>query len=229
MLQEISVTEIHHTNIVLYIVLCLGCIKCSQNIGKLFHFRLQAYGARRSFSLGPVQCSRLALSYGPNVAWWSPPPPYSRPVFLNCWALASTIPGSRLIKKRIYRAAVSQRLRTTALDKYYSGGVFTASGLWKAQVPERPWIKHSRLIIYWQNIWDTMTNINPWWVICITIFKEDNSLFWKSAIFWDILPSSSYMNRRFGGTYHLHLQGRISAEQETSESRWLGIMSCQSG
>jgi hypothetical protein len=33
------------------------------------------------------------------------------------------------------------------------------------------------------------------------------------AIFWDIPP---YANRRFVGTYHLHLQGRKSVEQETS-------------
>jgi hypothetical protein len=33
----------------------------------------------------------------------------------------------------------------------------------------------------------------------------------KSTIFWDITPCSSLkVNRRFGGTYHLHLQGRIS-------------------
>jgi succinylglutamate desuccinylase len=41
-------------------------------------------------------------------------------------------------------------------------------------------------------------------------------------MFWDIAPCSRYMNRRFGGTYHLHLQGRKSAEKETSEGRWLG-------
>jgi hypothetical protein len=28
------------------------------------------------------------------------------------------------------------------------------------------------------------------------------------AIFWDIAPCSRYVNRCFGGTYHLHLQGR---------------------
>jgi hypothetical protein len=35
-----------------------------------------------------------------------------------------------------------------------------------------------------------------------------------------------YMSRRLGGTYHVHLQGRKSTEQETNESlatysRWL--------
>jgi hypothetical protein len=36
------------------------------------------------------------------------------------------------------------------------------------------------------------------------------------AIFWDIEPCSPYVDRRFGGTYHLHFQGRKSADQETS-------------
>jgi hypothetical protein len=38
----------------------------------------------------------------------------------------------------------------------------------------------------------------------------------KTAIFWDIALCSPYMNRRFEGTYHLHLQGRKSAKQQTS-------------
>jgi hypothetical protein len=39
----------------------------------------------------------------------------SRRAAARYWALASIIPGPRLIEKRIYRAAVSQRLRTTAI------------------------------------------------------------------------------------------------------------------
>jgi hypothetical protein len=35
------------------------------------------------------------------------------------------------------------------------------------------------------------------------------------AILWDIAPASPYVNPRFGGTYHLNLQGQKSAEQET--------------
>jgi hypothetical protein len=34
------------------------------------------------------------------------------------------------------------------------------------------------------------------------------------ASFLDIAPCSPYMNRRFGEMYHLHLQGRKSAEQD---------------
>jgi hypothetical protein len=39
---------------------------------------------------------------------------------------------------------------------------------------------------------------------------------YEFAIFRDIAPCSPYVDRCFGGTYHLHLQGRKSAEQETS-------------
>jgi hypothetical protein len=49
----------------------------------------------------------------------------------------------------------------------------------------------------------------------------------KYALFWDIEPCSPYMSRRFGGLYHLHLQGRKSAEQDTSENKWLGRMSSE--
>jgi hypothetical protein len=35
------------------------------------------------------------------------------------------------------------------------------------------------------------------------------------AIFWDMALYNPYVNRRFGETYHLHLQGVKSAEKET--------------
>jgi hypothetical protein len=38
----------------------------------------------------------------------------------------------------------------------------------------------------------------------------------NNAIFWRRAPCSLYVNRRFGGTYRLDLQGRKSAKQETS-------------
>jgi hypothetical protein len=38
----------------------------------------------------------------------------------------------------------------------------------------------------------------------------------KIAIFRDIAPCSTHMNRRFGETYRLHLRSRKSAEQNTS-------------
>jgi hypothetical protein len=38
----------------------------------------------------------------------------------------------------------------------------------------------------------------------------------KVVIFSDIAPLSPYINQRFGGPYYFHLQGKKSAEQETS-------------
>jgi hypothetical protein len=45
------------------------------------------------------------------------------------------------------------------------------------------------------------------------------------AIFWDIASCSQYMNRRFGGLYRLHLQGKKLAEQETfaQQTMWIYI------
>jgi hypothetical protein len=36
----------------------------------------------------------------------------------------------------------------------------------------------------------------------------------KNAVFWDVTPCTSCVNLGFGGTYHLHLQGRKSASEE---------------
>jgi hypothetical protein len=43
----------------------------------------------------------------------------------------------------------------------------------------------------------------------------------KNAVFWDVAPCSPFVNRRFGGTYRLHMQCRKICERGTSVSRWL--------
>jgi hypothetical protein len=43
----------------------------------------------------------------------------------------------------------------------------------------------------------------------------------KNAVFWNVAPCRSGVNRRFGGTYRLHLQGRKIRERGTSMSKWL--------
>jgi hypothetical protein len=44
----------------------------------------------------------------------------------------------------------------------------------------------------------------------------------KKIVFWDdVAPCRSCVNRRFGGTYCLHLQGRKIREQGSSVSRHL--------
>jgi hypothetical protein len=43
----------------------------------------------------------------------------------------------------------------------------------------------------------------------------------KNAVFWDVAPCRYCVNRRFGGTYRLHLHGREILEGGTSVSRSL--------
>jgi hypothetical protein len=45
--------------------------------------------------------------------------------------------------------------------------------------------------------------------------------FVKNSVFRDVALCRSYVNRRFGGTYRLLLEGRKIREQGTSVSRWL--------
>jgi hypothetical protein len=52
--------------------------------------------------------------------------------------------------------------------------------------------------------------------------ESQRTLYMKSTIFWDITPCSPLsVNRSFGGTYHLHLQGpSIRRARNQRESRW---------
>jgi hypothetical protein len=43
----------------------------------------------------------------------------------------------------------------------------------------------------------------------------------KNVVFWNVALLRSCNNRRFGGIYRLHLQGRRIHERGTSVSRWL--------
>jgi hypothetical protein len=43
----------------------------------------------------------------------------------------------------------------------------------------------------------------------------------KNAVSWDVASCKYFVNRRSGGTYRLHLQGRKICERGTSVSRWL--------
>jgi hypothetical protein len=48
-------------------------------------------------------------------------------------------------------------------------------------------------------------------------FKTDN--IHKAAVFWDVAPCRSGVNRRFGGTYRLHLQGRGERKENPHAKR----------
>jgi hypothetical protein len=54
-------------------------------------------------------------------------------------------------------------------------------------------------------------------------FEVVTAVAMKNAVFWDVAPCRSCVNRRFGGTYRLHLQGRKIRERGTSLSRWRQI------
>jgi hypothetical protein len=41
----------------------------------------------------------------------------------------------------------------------------------------------------------------------------------KNAVFWNAAMCSSFVNRRFGGTYRLHLQGKKIRERGTRVRR----------
>jgi hypothetical protein len=43
----------------------------------------------------------------------------------------------------------------------------------------------------------------------------------KNTVFWDVAPCRSCLNRCFGGTCRLHLQGTKIHERVTSVSRWI--------
>jgi hypothetical protein len=52
-------------------------------------------------------------------------------------------------------------------------------------------------------------------------FEVFTAVTMKNAVFWDVAPCIFCVNRRFGGTYRLHLQGRKIRERGTSVSRWM--------
>jgi hypothetical protein len=52
-------------------------------------------------------------------------------------------------------------------------------------------------------------------------FKVFTAVIMKNVIFWDMALCSSCVNRRFGGMYRLHLQGRKIRYRVTSVSRCL--------
>jgi hypothetical protein len=45
-------------------------------------------------------------------------------------------------------------------------------------------------------------------MIILVRFEVFTAVTMKKAVFWDVAPCRSGVNRRFGGTYRLHIQGR---------------------
>jgi hypothetical protein len=45
-------------------------------------------------------------------------------------------------------------------------------------------------------------------------FEVFTAVIMKNAVFWDVAPCRSWVNRHFGGAHHLHLQGRKITSEE---------------
>jgi hypothetical protein len=50
----------------------------------------------------------------------------------------------------------------------------------------------------------------------VTELREAQRTQKETVVFCDITPCSLYVNRRFGGTFNLHLQRQESTDQETN-------------
>jgi hypothetical protein len=48
-------------------------------------------------------------------------------------------------------------------------------------------------------------------------FEAFTAVTMKNAVFWDVAPCRSCVNRRFGGTYRLHLHGTTSSQRHIPE------------
>jgi hypothetical protein len=84
-------------------------------------------------------------------------------------------------------------------------------------------VKRSRIDILVPYEHTKSDHICEWWRhkprINVSFTKQ--TVFLKNAVFWNVAPRRSCVNRRFGGTYRLHFQGRKIRERGTSVSRWL--------
>jgi hypothetical protein len=57
-----------------------------------------------------------------------------------------------------------------------------------------------------------------------SIWQQRNLCHWlKNAVFWDVALCRSCVNRRFGGTHRLHLQGKKNPRARNQRNRWLQI------
>jgi hypothetical protein len=57
------------------------------------------------------------------------------------------------------------------------------------------------------------------WTRNVVRFEVYTAVTRNNAAFWDVVPCRSHVNRCFGGTYRLHLQGRKIRERGLSVSR----------
>jgi hypothetical protein len=72
------------------------------------------------------------------------------------------------------------------------------------------------------DLWNVVTVV--WRSKKFVRFEVFTAVTMENAVFWDVALCRSCVNRRFGGTYRLHLQGRKIRERGTSCSHLLTLV-----
>jgi hypothetical protein len=92
--------------------------------------------------------------------------------------------------------------------------------LWFSETTSPPMLHLRRWVATWRKK-RRNKDVNAEQFIMYVRFEVFTAVTMKNAVFWDVTPCISCVNRRFGGKYRLHLQGRKIRQQGTIVSWWL--------
>jgi hypothetical protein len=91
------------------------------------------------------------------------------------------------------------------------------AGKWSSSRSGRFTLKERRTHIHWIGIYpDSYRDPEFNYLasnVCVVRFEVFTAVTMKNAVFWDVTPCRSCVNRRFGGKYRLHLQGRKNSRE----------------
>jgi hypothetical protein len=104
--------------------------------------------------------------------------------------------------------------------------VFTWDTNQKTQFFFKKWLTRRNLIRHhimymWISLKFRLKYFSTWLIF--------NKVGLEECCLWDVALCRSWVNRRFGGKYRLHLQCRKIREQGASVSRWLHLNACTEG
>jgi hypothetical protein len=85
---------------------------------------------------------------------------------------------------------------------------------------EKHWSSGGNVFGIWKGESKKGPLLPPFTVIILCKIEVLMAMTMKYAVFWDVALCSYCVNRLFGGTYRLHLQGRKIRERGTSVSSW---------
>jgi hypothetical protein len=86
----------------------------------------------------------------------------------------------------------------------------TSEWVWESGSDSLKQVKQANEVVSWSlNVW-----LNEWASDCISKWLSDLAINMKNTVFWDVAPCRYSINRRFGGTYRLHLQDRRNKKKK---------------